>query len=81
MASFVCQNVVSQQNVPDMSSHMTPPYYLVLQGAVLALRHLSDDDKVKVLVTSRAARQTLHRHNIGKQVETASVGSKGWKVN
>lgn len=43
--------------------------YLMLQGAVLALRLFPDDDQVQVVVASAVARQAVHMNHISKQVQ------------
>lgn len=46
--------------------------YLVLQGAVLPLRLLADDNKVQVVVASVVTRQAIHMNHISKQVQFTS---------
>lgn len=45
--------------------------YLVLQRAVLALRLLTDDDQVQVVVAGAVARQAVYMNHISKQVQFA----------
>lgn len=46
-----------------------PVPHLVLQGAVLALSLLADDDEVQVVVASVVARQAVHMNHVSKQVQ------------
>lgn len=50
-----------------------PVPHLVLQGAVLALCLLADDDEVQVVVASVVARQAAHVNHVSKQVQFTSV--------
>lgn len=43
--------------------------YLMLQGAVLPLRLLTNDDQVQVVVAGAVTRQAVHMNHVSKQVQ------------
>jgi len=44
----------------------------MFESAVFALRLFTDNDKVEVVVTCHVARETLHQHHVGVQVQVSS---------
>lgn len=54
------------------STVVHPVVYLVLQGAVLPLSLLADDDEVQVVVACVVTRQAIHMNHVSKQVQFTS---------